>query len=57
MGDNGAMSTRFSGEINSDLRLDTQPNHKSGVTEVTFNVAEVIYLVPFLRKLLYTLLC
>lgn len=56
MGDNGAMSTRFSGEIISDLRLDTQPNHKSKVTEATLDVAKIIYLAPFLKKILYDLL-
>lgn len=50
MGDNGAISTRFSGEINTGPRLDTQPSHKSKVREATLNVAKVIYLVPLLRK-------
>ena len=52
MGDCGVIATRFSGEINTGPKLDTQPSHKSKVRDATLSVAKVIYLVPLLKKLL-----
>ena len=50
MGDNGAIATSFSGEINTGPRPATQPSHKSKGRDATLSVAKVIYLVPLLSK-------